>query len=335
MKHLYSDDIVNVQVAVVGPLPLPLGGVSVHVERVIHKLRTQKNTVYHFDSTNEWRYRLYFFYALQLILFLLFRRPKIVIYHTSYLSNALLDMRIICWYKQLFGCNYILVEHDCRYVKYLSVRVQKRLHGIYRMVDTQVFIGTRTQEIFEKHNLAVAKHKSLEAAFLPPDMREAEKLRARYPTSLHEFTATHTPVIIANAFQLSYYQERDLYGFDQLIAAAERLHDTHPQLGIVLLIAQKGDEQLYTQLQQQIIQLGIQPAVYILTGNYLLWPLFDMVDLFVRPTLSDGASVSVQEALHCGVPVIASDVCWCPSECMLYRAGDYQKLYQAISHTFD
>ena len=137
-------------------------------------------------------------------------------------------------------------------------------------------------------------------------------------------------MIIANAFQLSYYQERDLYGFDQLIAAAERLHDTHPQLGIVLLIAQKGDEQLYTQLQQQIIHLGMQPAVYILTGNYLLWPLFDMVDLFVRPTLSDGASVSVQEALHCGAPVIASDVCWRPAECMVYKAGNVDALYHQL-----
>lgn len=59
---------------------------------------------------------------------------------------------------------------------------------------------------------------------------------------------------------------------------------------------------------------------YILTGNRDLWPLLKRVHLFVRPTLSDGASVSIQEALFFVISVVASDVCERPNQVILFKS---------------
>jgi glycosyltransferase involved in cell wall biosynthesis len=53
-------------------------------------------------------------------------------------------------------------------------------------------------------------------------------------------------------------------------------------------------------------------------------------DLFVRPTLADGDSLSVREALGLGVRVVASDVGRRPVEATLFRAGDPADLCRAI-----
>ena len=79
-----------------------------------------------------------------------------------------------------------------------------------------------------------------------------------------------------------------------------------------------------------IKQYGLQEHIFILTGQRELWPLMKHVDLFLRPTLSDGASVSVEEALWCGTPVVASDVCMRPQHVILFKTGDEDDLFRVV-----
>lgn len=69
MKHSYTDNLHNKRIAILGPLPPPLGGVSVHVQRVIVKLTHQHNHVIHFDTCVEYRYRLFVLYLVRLLFF--------------------------------------------------------------------------------------------------------------------------------------------------------------------------------------------------------------------------------------------------------------------------
>lgn len=334
MKHEYSNDIYNARVALLGPLPPPLGGVSVHVERMIAKLQQQNNCVSHFDTTNEIRYKKFFgimVYCIRLFFFLIINRPSIIMYHTTYLRNALIELLFLVCFKKILSIKFLLIEHDCRFVYHLT-ESQKTLYAqIVASVDTQIFIGSQTQQSFRDVGLC-AQQTNLEAAFLPPDTRNAQQLRLRYPVSLHRFLQAHTSIILANAFQLSMLNGKDLYGFDQLIEAFARYHKSAPQAGLVLMLAQKGDVQLFDAIQQSITSQALDPHIYILVGNYLLWPLFAYADLFVRPTLSDGESVSVQEALYFGVPVVASDVCVRPQQCIKYEPANTTDLARKLSY---
>lgn len=45
MEHTYWDNVTNKKIAILGRYPPPLGGISIHIKRVIAKLRAQKNKV--------------------------------------------------------------------------------------------------------------------------------------------------------------------------------------------------------------------------------------------------------------------------------------------------
>jgi glycosyltransferase involved in cell wall biosynthesis len=45
-------------------------------------------------------------------------------------------------------------------------------------------------------------------------------------------------------------------------------------------------------------------------------------DVFVRPTFTDGDSISVREALSLGIPVIASDCVERPDGVVLFKTGN-------------
>src|SRR5437870_2642764 len=55
-------------------------------------------------------------------------------------------------------------------------------------------------------------------------------------------------------------------------------------------------------------------------------------DVFVRPTLMDGDSISVREALALGVPVVASNVGTRPEGTQLFQAGNARELVKQLEN---
>ena len=58
--------------------------------------------------------------------------------------------------------------------------------------------------------------------------------------------------------------------------------------------------------------------------------VYAKTDVFVRPSITDGDSVSIRECLSLGVPVIASNAVSRPPECILFENRNQQKLEQTI-----
>lgn len=331
LDHRYSHTIVGKKVAILGPLPPPFGGVSVHCARVTTKFEQQNNNVFHFNTTAEYRYRFFLLYRALLTLFLLRHRPHIVYYHTSYLANALAEMQLLAFVKKVCGYSFILVEHDCRFMYKVSEQYKKRLNRIMPYVDKQVFIGNITFKSFTDVQIILPQKYSIEGAFLPPSLSHEQAILATYPPELFDFIRQHTKLIIANAFQLSQVGGKDLYGFDLCIELIEAAIKKEISAGMVFVMAQIGDVVYFEKCWQKIVASGIERNIFILVGQKELWPLLKQAQLFVRPTLSDGASVSVSEALYFNVPVVASNVCARPVGTMLFKAGNTQDfIYKAL-----
>ena len=53
-----------------------------------------------------------------------------------------------------------------------------------------------------------------------------------------------------------------------------------------------------------------------------VWPLFKRADLMLRPSLKDGSSISIAEALYFHCPVLASDVCERGKDVVNFKSGD-------------
>ncbi|MCA9770447.1 glycosyltransferase family 4 protein [Candidatus Dependentiae bacterium] len=331
MEHTYWDNVTNKKIAILGRYPPPLGGISIHIKRVIAKLRAQKNKVAFFETGQSLRFKFFFLYRLKLLFFLLWYRPHILFYHTVYLHKSLNELRFITRLKNLLGYTIVLVEHNCRYLYEKEIDFRVELNRVMQHVDEQIFIGNLTETSYKKNGIMRPKKWSVQSAFLPPDTTQEETILRTYPTQLFDFLNEHENILVVNAFKLCLMNDgRDLYGVDRCIKVLLRLRNENNAIGLVVALGEVGNANYFKELNKQIQQHGLHEHVYFLCGQKELWPLLKKVTLFIRPTLSDGDSVSVGEALFFGVPVVASNVCVRPQEVILYKAGDEGDLYAKI-----
>ena len=328
--HRYSDHVYKSKIAILGPFPPPLGGVAVHVKRVIKKFIKQSNSVHCFETTCEYRYRFLLVYLARLSVWLLRIRPDIVYYHTTYLSNSLLEIALLALMKIMLRYQLVLVEHDCRHMYKRSKRFKYCFNWSMQYVDTLILIGRITYKSYRENNIIFPKTYSVEGSFLSPDLDEQATIIAAYPSSLFLFLAGHAPCILVNAFQLVLLEDKDLYGIDQCIGMINDLKREYPKIGLIIMLAQIGDAAYLEQLKQQIRTYNLNDHIFIVHGQKELWPLFQHVQLFVRPTLSDSFGISVAEALLFGVPVVASDVCKRPEGTVVYATGNITHFINAV-----
>ena len=126
---------------------------------------------------------------------------------------------------------------------------------------------------------------------------------------------------------------RPEYGFDLLVAALVRLRRIYPSLGCLVM----GSGEQRAEAENRVREEGLEENI-LLAGDVnhdacLAW--MSLCDVFLRPTLEDGDSISVREALSLGVPVVASRVGTRPSGAILFHPGDVEdmlaKLEQAMA----
>lgn len=329
LYHTYSDGLTGKKIVLLGPYPPPLGGVAVHVMRVMEKLKRQNNVVRCFDTTARHRWR-YWLYLIKLIFFLLSKRPDYVIYNTIYLANSMPEMQMVFSMQKLMKYKIMYVEHDCRHMYQRDTMWKKSLSTLLQG-HALIMIGDSTYRSYIENGIKIPCVSFVESAFLPPDFSREQEIVATYPASMPVFIEQSQPLIVANAFQLSLLNGRDLYGLDLCINLMSRLVKTYSNVGLVLAIAQTGDEAYYKKLCDMIEREQLKDHVYFLQDQKELWPLFKQADLFVRPTLSDSFGISVAEALCLGTPAVASDVCIRPAGTILFRQGDREDFYKKVT----
>lgn len=327
LKHEYSDGIENKTIAILGNYPPPLGGVSVHIKRVMHKFTRQCNRVHHFDTSKRFNV---FLYVIRLCFFLVKNRFDLVYYHTADLNRRFVEFKLLLFLKKIMGYELVIVEHNCRHLAQRSKASKKIFNQCMQKADKLVLIGSSTWQSYIDHDIHMPVDTTIEAAFLPPDLTTESYLIEGYPATLKQFLQTHSPVIIINAFQLSFIGDQDLYGIDLSIDALAKISKKHPTVGIVYAFAQIGDQEYFNSLKDKLSLLHLNSFVYFLIGQNELWPLLKNADLLMRPTRSDGESVSVQEALYFNIPVVASDAIERPRRVFIFKSGNAESLYEKI-----
>lgn len=330
MKHAYTNNLYRKKIMILGPLPPPLGGVSVHVQRVIAKLKEQHNDVMHIETCVEYRYRFLIMYIIRLLLLLLYHRPDQVHLHTLYLSNGLRELQWIVRLKKFLHYDVLLIEHDCRYMYKRSIAWKSALNLLLPQVKKQIFIGDITAKSYVDNGMLAAQCNTIESAFLPPDQTQEQAVLRSYPQELFQFIEKHKPLVLANAFQLSLLEDKDLYGFDSCIELIRKLKPVHNDVGFIFVLGSVGNELYYQQLLVSIAEYDLIDNCYFLIGQRQLWPLLKKIDLFVRSTLSDGASVSIEEALWAGKSVVATNVCLRPEQVAIYDVDDSERFYELV-----
>ncbi len=93
-----------------------------------------------------------------------------------------------------------------------------------------------------------------------------------------------------------------------LLRASAYLRSGHPELGDRLRLLIVGDGPLYPVLTQMIEHLALQDVVWLAGDRDDVPSLLQAMDVFVLPSLAEGLSNTVLEAMASGLPVIATAV---------------------------
>jgi glycosyltransferase involved in cell wall biosynthesis len=122
---------------------------------------------------------------------------------------------------------------------------------------------------------------------------------------------------------------RPEYGFDLLVACLARLNRLYPSFGCLVM----GSGEQRAEAGRRVREAGLEQSVLLLgdVNHEECLSLMSACDVFLRPTLEDGDSISVREAQALGVPVVASRVGTRPAGAILFRPGDVDQMLAAIS----
>jgi len=110
--------------------------------------------------------------------------------------------------------------------------------------------------------------------------------------------------------------------------AFEYLRRNKDKYSMLFMIGNKSNSDLLY-LEQLIEDYDIKDSVNLIFDENLIDYVNNCVFL-LRPNVSDGYGVSLQEALDLGVPAIASDVCERPKGAILFKNNDIDDLSQKI-----
>jgi glycosyltransferase involved in cell wall biosynthesis len=137
------------------------------------------------------------------------------------------------------------------------------------------------------------------------------------------FLRNHNPIISCVGFF------QPVYGFDLAIRAIKSLMSVHERVGLIIM----GEKNNMSEYETMIRELRLNDHILI-CGNINHDTCLSVIrrsTLFLRPTLYDGDSISVREALALGTPVVASDTEFRPPGVAFFRKGDLHDMIEKIT----
>ncbi len=314
----------------VGPYPPPHGGVSVHIAQAqrlarsagirCHVLNTQRyaepGTEYiSFDHAPGFLYNLVF-YA---------RTGWTIHVHTNGHNIKSWLVALTAGIAGKLGPGSRLTLHSGGLPRYLRGARYRRwvARTTCRFFSSIMCVNQEQRRTLESLGVLPALL-DVVPAFHGIEPRAAEWVLS---PKLEQWLGRHRPLVTATASGLPEY------GVELLIEAVERLSAAHKGIGCLIIGTDDSDRVVRAQiesrkLRESVMLLGDRPH-----GECL--HLISRSDVFVRPTLMDGDSVSVREALALGVPVVASDAAPRPDGTVVFQTGNAGDLAGKLTCTFE
>jgi glycosyltransferase involved in cell wall biosynthesis len=121
-------------------------------------------------------------------------------------------------------------------------------------------------------------------------------------------------------------------GYDILLKAFFELKKVNPNIQLRIV----GEGPLRNELEDLIKELNLQHEVYLDGNKPLGWKNLYNANAFVLPSVSEGFSGALVEALITGIPIVASDITMnieaiSPGkDAYIFRSKDYQHLYEKM-----
>jgi glycosyltransferase involved in cell wall biosynthesis len=319
------------QLAVYGELPPPFGGVTVHVRRLTARLQGAGITCRVYNPATEshgkvltgvtqirknWRGFLRFLCTV----------PEPVVHlHTNNFSA----LTSAAWVLKRRGKKVLATIHNqymLRMCQESVLRYWQQQAGLSR-IDQFIAVSGKIEG--QLRELGVPESRTTVApAFLPPGPEEL--CESLLPDDLRRFLDSHSPIVATQGFFGNFIDGQHVYAFELIAELAERLRNRWPRVGVYTAVSGTRDAAHRSRILRLRRELKLDQDWVLWERAFPAVAMFRRCNLFVRPTTTDGDSVSVRECLSMGIPVVASDSVTRPAGCTLFRNLDINSLETAV-----
>lgn len=304
------------KILLVGNYPPPFGGISVHLQLLDRLLLRNLIDCKVLNIDKKGLYSKEYISIkshVDLLLKLISNSHKRIVHlHTNgHNLKSWLLATVCAWIGYLIGSGSILTIHSGMSPKYIAQNSFWHRQLIKLALVPQSLVICVNPEI-----QAALTHYgfNLENTLLMPAFLFDETEDTSLEPNLKDQLSQFNPLLSLVAFF------RPEYGVELVIKALAILKLQFPCIGCAVMGSGDGLEEL----KELAVEYGV--------ANHLLWlgdrehkeclKIMKYSQLFVRPTLVDGDSISVREAIQMAVPVVASDVGNRPESVLLFQAGN-------------
>lgn len=315
------------KVALIGPFPPPIGGISVHIKR-LQKFVIQNGIccdVYDIGATEFKAENVVPVPGTLSLIWRLFqvRGVKTIHFHGS------------SWFQRAALLIFKLTSKRVIYT-FHSFRDEVESFGVFKLFlvwmvvkfgDRFIATGPHIRDKLIINGVNQERITTL-PAFIPPEINKKDF--DKVPTCVWEFIEAHDPIIAANAFRISFYKGEDLYGIDLCIELCADLKNDYPDVGLIFCLPEIGDIRYFHKMQYALKKYKLDNNFLFVNRAIELYPILTRSDIFVRPTNTDSYSVSVAESIFLGIQAVASDVCQRPEGTVLFESRNLYDLIEKV-----
>ncbi|HZH66414.1 MAG TPA: hypothetical protein VEY10_16085 [Flavisolibacter sp.] len=300
-------------ILLVGPLPPPSGGVSIHIQRLSNVLKTDFEVDF-VDEAKSVKKEFFNLRSLRLFRYLKkVRKADLIHIHSG--TSFLRIFHIIT--GRLLGKKIIVTLH---YYPIRKIKIFKFIDEVfYKLANKIIVVNSNILQ-----NVSVPLDKCvIRNAFLPPVMEKEPQLPPNIMEWIRNEKKLRKIIICANAWRLDMFNNHDLYGLDMCIEIARRLLEDKLEVSFVFNVATIDNfSNVYTRYQSLIEGLHLQHNFLLISQDLSFVRLIQEADIVLRPTNWDGDSLTVREALMLGKPTLASDIVERPAGTSLFKTRD-------------
>jgi glycosyltransferase involved in cell wall biosynthesis len=153
-------------------------------------------------------------------------------------------------------------------------------------------------------------------------------------SELKQYFESHTPNMFFYAFGIKQLNGLDLYGLDMALESIKYLKEDYPKIGLFLLVPDADKDPNIGKYLDFVSEHKLQ---YNIKFHFEVIPdlnvICDKSEIYLRPTCSDGDSLTVREALHKNIKVLVSDVVERPANCILFKNRDVLDMVRVLNET--
>ncbi|MFN8166141.1 MAG: hypothetical protein U0X76_08235 [Bacteroidia bacterium] len=296
------------KVMLFGPMPPPMGGVSVHLSRLLERSKELddlhlsvcdlgKRKVFSSDSKN----------GNEGILSC-FLKADIIHIHYAHPLKVVIGL-----FAKICGKKLFYTQHNIYGLKKLSTKLIIALSNKVICVSQQM-----AEKLPVKNSVVIPAYiPSSEKSEPDADLKALTSGYKNVFTAISSHSKNHPTLI----------NGKDVYGFDLAVEAMSL--SNFKEKSILVLIDPAGVwEKTYT--HGAIQSLNESASLLYWKKEVKMSAIWPLTTIFLRPTRSDGDALSIREAIDAQIPVIASNITTRPQGVVLFDSDNPKSLSEKL-----